>query len=150
MTNVDPGTLTQILKSLEETKGAITNLRGQVEPFFISIRTELISIRTELQELRATTERLGATTERLGADQVKIRGEIMSRIDRLQESIELVRNDACVNWATADTAIHRARNSHQDIDDLQKQITAMERRYQTLISLVDELRKPVTKKPHEQ
>jgi len=36
---------------------------------------------------------------------LRVRGEIMDRIDRLQETVELVRSDARVNWATADTAI---------------------------------------------
>jgi SMC interacting uncharacterized protein involved in chromosome segregation len=136
MTDDTANTLTQILNSLEETKAAVTDLRGEVEPF-------LVSVWTGLQELRATTEKIGS-------EQVKARSEIMSRIDRLQETVELVRDDARVNWATADTAIHRVRNSREDIDDLQKQITAMERRYQTLVSLVDELRKPGIEKLDDQ
>ena len=72
-------------------------------------------IETGLQELRATTQQISS-------EQSKTRSEIMDRIDRLQETVELVRDDARVNWATADTAINRVRNSREDIDDLQKQI----------------------------
>jgi septal ring factor EnvC (AmiA/AmiB activator) len=97
-------------------------------------------IQADLQELRALVENIRS-------EQSKTRIEIMDRIDRLQTTIEMVREDARVNWATADTAINRAKNSRADIDDLQGQISAMERRYQTLAAVVDELRKSEPKKP---
>ena len=105
-----------------------------------TLNQRFLLFQTALRELRANAQEISS-------EQSKTRSEIMSRIDRLQETVELVRDDARVNWATADTAINRARNSRQDIDDLQKQIGAMERRYQTLAALVDGLRNPEIKKP---
>jgi chromosome segregation ATPase len=88
-----------------------------------------------------------AKSDELRSELLKTRAEIMGRIDRLQGTVELVREDARLNWATADTTINRTRNSREDIDDLQKQIAAMQRRYQTLEALVEELRKSEDKKP---
>jgi hypothetical protein len=65
----------------------------------------------------------------------------------IRQAVEVLRDDIRVTWAIADIPISCARNSRQDIDDLQKQITAMERRDQTLAPVVDGLRRPGTKKP---
>jgi chromosome segregation ATPase len=100
----------------------------------------LQELRASVEELRASDDVLRASVERLTLEHPKTRSELMARIDRLQETVELVRDDLTVNWATANTAINRARNSREDVDDLQKQISAMERRYQTLTSLMDGLR----------
>jgi chromosome segregation ATPase len=112
------------------------------------LRQDSTTMRTGVQELRNDLQALRTTTDGISAEHSRTRSEIMSRIDRLQETVELTRDDARVNWATADTAINRVRNSREDIDDLQKQIAAMERRYQTMASVVDGLRKPA--KPDNQ
>ncbi|MEA2732023.1 MAG: hypothetical protein QOF70_6498 [Acetobacteraceae bacterium] len=112
------------------------------------LRQDSTTVRTGVQELRNDLQALRTTTDGISAEHSRTRSEIMSRIDRLQETVELTRDDARVNWATADTAINRVRNSREDIDDLQKQIAAMERRYQTMASVVDGLRKPA--KPDNQ
>src|SRR4030081_1678461 len=70
----------------------------------------------------------------LDAEQIKIRSEIMSRIDRLQDTVEFVREDIRVNWHTADNAVNRARTSREEIERLTELISAMDRRYQLLAS----------------
>jgi hypothetical protein len=107
------------------------------------------SIITSQEQQFSILQELRPFIEKFTLEQLKTRSELMARIDRLQETVELVRDDVTVNWATANTAINRARNSREDVDDLQRQISAMERRYQTLASLVDGLRKPENKKPND-
>jgi uncharacterized coiled-coil DUF342 family protein len=136
---------TKITRVMQELGARMDVLLNRVQ----SIVTSQDQQFSTLQELRASVDVLRASVERLSLEQPKTRSELMARIDRLQETVELVRDDLTVNWATANTAINRARNSREDVDDLQKQISAMERRYQTLASLVDGLRKPENKKPND-
>jgi chromosome segregation ATPase len=118
------------------------------------ILTRLERIASHIDALPATLlqhlSTLREMIEKLTSEHSKTRSEIMDRIDRLQETVDFVRDDVRVNWATADIAINRTRNSREDIDDLHKLITAMERRFQTLSSLVDGMRKPEIKKPDDQ
>jgi hypothetical protein len=136
---------TKIIRVMQELEARMDVLLDRVQSIITS-REQQFSI---LQELRPSIEELRASVEKLTLEQLKTRSELMARIDRLQETVELVRDDVTVNWATANTAINRARNSREDVDDLQRQISAMERRYQTLASLVDGLRKPENKKPND-
>jgi chromosome segregation ATPase len=137
----NPTGLVKILDALQEIRRAQTGVSASVE-----------KIVSDLPKIIALVQ---AKFDQFGSEQVKTRAEIMDRIDRLQGTVELVRDDARVNWATADwatadTAINRARNSREDIDHLQKQITAMQRRYQTLEAVLEELRKSEDKKPDTQ
>jgi chromosome segregation ATPase len=144
-----------IHNDLEGLRGGLANLQTQRQQDFATMQTgvqelrqDFATMQTDVRELRNDLRALRTTTEGISAEHSRTRSEIMSRIDRLQETVELTRDDARVNWATADTAINRVRNSREDIDDLQKQIAAMERRYQTMASVVDGLRKPA--KPDNQ
>jgi chromosome segregation ATPase len=102
-----------------------------------SLQAGQSSLRTDLSELGSS---VGDSIRQVAADQTRLRVEVMARIDRLQTTIELVREDARVNWATADTALTRVKNYREEIDHLTAIITAMERRHQTLATVVDGLR----------
>ncbi len=152
--------LTEVLELSRENGRRLTTLHTDVGELLATLPALQKSVsalsegfqglRDEVSELSASQSKLSASQSKLSASQSKLRSEIMDRIDRLQETVEFVRDDARVNWATADTAINRARKSREDIDDLLKMIAAMERRFQTLASLVDGLRKSETKKPDDQ
>ena len=139
-----------VLTRLEHLEAGL----GHLEPRFehLEARFEHLGSRFEhlgsrLEPLEARLEHLETRLEHLEAGQTKIRAEIMDRIDRLQGTVELVREDSRVNWATADTAMNRVRNSRQDIENLLAMITAMERRHQVLAAIVDGLRNPDARKP---
>jgi len=102
-----------------------------------SLQTNVSSLQTNVSGLQTSVV---DSIQRVVADQTRLRVEVMARIDRLQTTIELVREDARVNWATADTALSRVKNYREEIDHLTAIITAMERRHQTLAAAVDELR----------
>jgi hypothetical protein len=112
-----------------------------------NISNRLSIVLDTLAKSQETFQYIRDTVQKMEADQLQSRISIMNRIDRLQDTVALAQEDTRVNWATANTAINRARNSREDIDDLHKLIEAMERRYQTLAAVVDELRKPEIKKP---
>jgi chromosome segregation ATPase len=102
-----------------------------------SLQTNVSSLQTDVSGLQTS---VGDSIQRVVADQTRLRVEVMARIDRLQTTIELIREDARVNWATADTALSRVKNYREEIDHLTAIIAAMERRHQTLAAVVDELR----------
>jgi uncharacterized phage infection (PIP) family protein YhgE len=105
-------------------------------------------MRTRLDQLDAGQTLMRTRLDQLDAGHGKVRAEIIDRIDRLQETVELVREDARVNWATADTAMNRARTSRDEIDGLMAMIAAMERRHQTLSAIADGLRNNGARKPN--
>ena len=119
----------------------------QLETRLDQLETRLDQLETRLERLETRLERLETRLDQLEAGQIKIRTEIMDRIDRLQGTVELVQKDSRVNWATADTAMNRVWNSREDIDNLLAMITAMERRHQLLAAIVDGMRNPGTRKP---
>jgi chromosome segregation ATPase len=151
--------MTKVVEILVENQAKLEVLDGKVGTVldgfaglrdgFAGLHDGFAVLKKLHEQTTAAIQELRDVTAELGAAQSRMRSEIMSRIDRLQETVELLRDDARVNWATADTAINRARNAREAIDDLQKQISAMERRYQTLASLVDGLRNPDAKKPDD-
>jgi chromosome segregation ATPase len=157
MPNEADDRMTAVFEALDANRGllvALTDKVASISTRVESVATRVESVATRVESVATRVE--SVSTQLAGYEQrfdtlagalLRVRGEIMDRIDRLQETVELVRSDARVNWATADTAINRARNTREDIDDLQKQIAAMERRYQTLASVVDGLRNPDGKRP---
>lgn len=85
----------------------------------------LDSIRASVGELPTMiAEAVAPVREEL----IKIRAEIMDRIDRLQGTVDLVREDSRVNWATANTAFNRNLSNRDDMDSVLQTIAAMERR----------------------
>jgi chromosome segregation ATPase len=120
--------------------GVLSSLQTNVS----SLQTNVSSLQTNVSSLQTNVSGLQTSVvdsiQRVVADQTRLRVEVMARIDRLQTTIELVREDARVNWATADTALSRVKNYREEIDHLTAIITAMERRHQTLAAAVDELR----------
>jgi hypothetical protein len=100
----------------------------------------LSALQTDVSALQVGQSALGESIHQVAADQTRLRVEVMARIDRLQTTVEVVREDARVNWATANTAMDRVKSYRSDIDHLTEIISAMERRHQTLAAIVDELR----------
>jgi hypothetical protein len=141
-------TVTEIRAYHSRIDGHQTELR--------SLSDAVVAMSGELQGLGQSVSRTLHTTllpifddmvTQLREEQVKTRAEIMDRIDRLQGTVDLVREDSRVNWATANTAINRNLTSRDDIDGLLNTIQAMERRHQTLAAMVEELRQQIGKKP---
>jgi len=77
---------------------------------------------------------------KLGETQEGIRVSVMERIDRMQGTIDMLREDMRVNWGRADFAISNSKNVRGEVDMLLTLISQMERRHQTLAAQVEELR----------
>jgi predicted nuclease with TOPRIM domain len=112
------------------------------------IGADQVGLRDSVRQIGADQVELRDSIRQVGADQTRLRVEVMARIDRLQATVDLVREDARVNWATADTAMNRVKNYREEIDHLTAMISAMERRYQSLAAVVDDLRDRDAKRPN--
>lgn len=122
-----------ILNSLGELTKKVSDLTLQRVALTESIG-RLTDTNTRFSEL--VIERLGA----LETSQNAIRTAIMDRIDRVQGTIEMLRDDSRVNWQTADVSLSNSRNLRGEVETLLGLISAMERRHQTLATQVEELR----------
>lgn len=79
--------------------------------------------------LRATVEeRSGATARQLAT----LRADLMDRLDRLQESIEALREESVVNTASNDIARRGHDRLHEMALSLQRQIQRMQVRLEHL------------------
>jgi chromosome segregation ATPase len=131
-----------IIEELQRFTEGLRNLHADVTLMRNDVTVLGTEIPDRLQRLQTLVEEgLSRVRAEASTDLARTRAEIMDRIDRLQGTIELMRDDARVNWATADNAMSRLRNTREDLEGLQAQISAMERRYQTLAALVEELRR---------
>jgi hypothetical protein len=144
----DNSTIAAALQTITASVQALGEMQAEASAQMSLVRSELVARFDQLDKAQSEiVDQLDKTQSEVFDQLHQTRSEIMDRIDRLQGTVELVREDARVNWATADTAMNRVKNSRDDIDGLLKLIQTMERRYQTLASIVDELRHPDAKKP---
>jgi chromosome segregation ATPase len=118
----------------EDTNRAVLDAIG-------TLRSEVGALRSEVGTLRSdVTTEIGALRSEIGtlrSEHVETRTAIMGRVDRVQESVEQLRNEMKVNWATADTAIRRVRGAEDEARGLYDLIAAMQREIQTLAARVD-------------
>lgn len=77
----------------------------------------------------------------LSADLNKMRGLMLGKIDGLQGTMDLVRQDVRNSWQTADYAINNSSNVHDEVKQLRKIISTMQTQYQLLASHVEVLRR---------
>jgi chromosome segregation ATPase len=109
---------------------------------FADLRNDFTDLLKDFADLRKDVDKLQIGQSELRAQILQTRSQIMDRIDRQQAELERMRDDIRVTWSTADAAIDRVKSLRQDVDGLHGMISAMERRYQTLAAMVDELRNP--------
>jgi chromosome segregation ATPase len=131
-------TVVTSVQEFAEHRAHLTATRAELQSILADTKTAMASMSADLP--KKISDEILPRLDQVSRDQMRIRAEIMERIDRLQGTVELVREDGRVNWTTADTALNRAKNYREEIDNLTTTLSAMERRYQTLMSMVQELR----------
>jgi hypothetical protein len=159
---ITPGDLA-LIRQMPEHATKLSNAANELRSLVHGIDDRLTTIRTTMETFRddfaarSAVDGLKAAIDLLPtviADAVtpvreelnKARTEIMDRIDRLQGTVELVREDGKVNWFTADTAMNRAKSYREEIENLSLTVAAMQRGHQILAAMVEELREQNNKK----
>ena len=101
----------------------------------------LTRLETGQVSLRADLAGLGAGQGSLGADLARLRADVMDRIDRLQNTVEGMRDDIRVNCGASDRATRIASGASEEVRALGAEVSAMERQIMRLRADVDELKK---------
>jgi CCR4-NOT transcriptional regulation complex NOT5 subunit len=92
----------------------------------LEARTERIEARTE--RIEARTERIEARTDVLEQGMTRLRVDVMDRIDRLQDTLQSVRNDVVVNYANTERVERNVRNGEEQTRLLADQVNLMFKR----------------------
>jgi chromosome segregation ATPase len=113
----------------------------------MATRADLVALRADLEALRADLEALRgemvtradlgilATHEeldQLNASLMRIRTEIMERIDRLQEALTRQQQESVVNYATASRARETMRSLEEEVTALTRMVMRLSRRLDDL------------------
>lgn len=99
----------------------------------------IADLRGEVGSLRGDVDGLHTKFDGLHSELTSVRSAVMDRIDRVQNSVERLRSDMTVNWATADTAIKNARAHQDEVRQMYDLFSAMQRQIQVLSTRVDDL-----------
>jgi uncharacterized protein (UPF0335 family) len=135
--------LQQILASVERLEtGLDTRFAEQSERFDGKLDEQTARFDAKFAEQSARLDAHAARLERLElglanfrADMDKMRGAIMDRIDRLQETMKALQNDILVNFGTTD-AVRRAHDSTRE------ELRALHEILMITVSKVRRTRKP--------
>ena len=92
-----------------------------------------------LAELNSGLKAVQSGLQTLGEGQYKLRADITSRIDRLQDQLTIRGNDDVVLLGTAERAERIANATREEVTSLSKQVSAMVHQIMALRSRVDHL-----------
>jgi len=84
--------------------------------------------------------RILAAIERLDAGQDRLRGDLMARMDRLQDALTLQHDDVTVNMGAAERAERIARGASEETRALGEIVTVQTRQIQRLQSDIRQLK----------
>ena len=142
------GLLRADLARLETGQGSLRADLAQLETGQGSLRADLARLETGHKSLHADLARLEtgqnslrADFSRLEAGQVSLRVDVMDRIDRLQNTVEGMRDDIRVNFGASDRVGRIASGASEEVRALGAEVSAMERQIMRLRADVDELKK---------
>ena len=136
----------QILRTLSdmrsETQFAFTGLHTEVvgaRAEVAGLCAEVADLRAEVAGLRNRLDKLEIEVASLRSDLYSTRSAIMDRIDRVQGTVDQLRSEMTVNWATADNAIRKARVNQDEVREVYDLFAAMQRQVQVLTERVNHL-----------
>lgn len=84
--------------------------------------------------------------QKLATDLDRLRVVALGKLDGLQGTVDLVREDVRNSWSTANFAITNSRHARDETDKVLSLISTMQRQQQLLTSQVDGLRKAAVEK----
>ncbi len=111
-----------------ETRGDLANMRGDITEMRGETRGDLANMRGDLENMRAGI--------------AKMRADIMERIDRLQHSVDLTRDEIVVNFGNTDRAERTARAAIDDNRITTDILRTMQRQIARLQTDVEQLKGP--------
>lgn len=117
---------------------------GRASEALSTTNQKLADLLQNLAQVTATMKNLEASTiskfDGLAQSNTELRAAVFARLDRMQGTLDLVKEDMNVNFASSHTALSNARNTRQEADGLAQLVYAMQRQYKLLASQMEELR----------
>src|SRR5580658_4617832 len=122
-----------ILSALTRLEAGQTTLRSDVT----ALRSDLTALRSDLTALRSD---LTARMDGLETGQIKLRVDLMERMDRLQYSLDQTKDDIGVNYGTAERTERIAQAASDEGRALALVVRVMQRQIARLQTDVEALR----------
>lgn len=135
--------LSQKIDALHELADATLNALGKMQELY---REDASALRAIGERVLPVMQGLNTNLVELSTDVSKLRSVMLGKLDGLQGTVDLVRQDVRNSWSTADFAITNSRNAREETDKVLSLISTMQRQQQLLTSQVDELRKAAAEK----
>lgn len=97
-------------------------------------------------EIIPLLKQLSDEQDKLLSSHDKLRGVMLGKMEGLQGTMDIVRQDVRNAWRTADFAISNSRNTREESDKLLDLISTMQTQHQLLASQVEVLRRAAAEK----
>ena len=137
------GNLDLLRGEVGELRGEFGELRNQVDGLRSEVgglRSEVGGLRGEVDGLRGEVGQFGGKVEQLRSEVGRLRGDMMARMDRLQDGFNALRDDGTVNFARTDRVESITRGSADEVRAMGVELSGMHRQIQRLQSDVRSLR----------
>ena len=137
------GNLDLLRGEVGELRGEFGELRNQVDGLRSEVgglRSEVGGLRGEVGGLRGEVGQFGGKVEQLRSEVGRLRGDMMARMDRLQDGFNALRDDGTVNFARTDRVESITRGSADEVRAMGVELSGMHRQIQRLQSDVRSLR----------
>lgn len=113
----------------DQTSAGIGKMRADME----TMRADVDKMRADIDKMRADVDRMRAATD-------KMRGDIMARIDRLQNTVDETRDAVVVNFGNTDRVERLARTAMEDSRATSEILRVMQRQIMRLQADVEQLK----------
>jgi hypothetical protein len=111
--------------TIHDVLAAVAGLREATAVEGASLRTDMVSLRADIASLQAGVGSLREDTNGLRID-------IMGRMDRLQDTLTIQRDELVVNYGAAERAERLARAAQDEVRVLGEMVTPMVRQIRRL------------------
>jgi len=152
MSEGEPQPASMTAEKMAELSEKIDAFLNWADPAMAALRLMQETSQQNLQAIQTVREDLLPVVhvlpivQKLATDLDRLRVVALGKLDGLQGTVDLVRQDVRNSWSTADFAITNSRHVREETDKVLSLISTMQRQQQLLTSQVDELRKAAAEK----
>jgi len=140
--------LVEAVRSVSQELSASSERANQQQASLHAKLDNLLSNTRQLNEaVDALRTRVDAKNTQFTEAHNELRTSIFSKLDRIQGTIDLVKEDINVNFASSHTALSNSRPGRQETENLAQMIYAMQRQYKLLAAQLEEMRKDNLDRP---
>jgi len=136
-------------KKIEIMTNLATIVAGGYETLADLAKKSTVLASENAVSLTSIREQIMPILQDMVTKQDKLRAVLLGKMDGLQGTMDLVREDTRNAWATADFAISNTRHVREETEKLLSMISIMQKQQQLLTSQVEELRRNANDKEQD-